>query len=258
MDFRRKVLKNNPILNGEFKVYENLNELVAETLCQNSENVHKLKCLQRNCENCGVNNLNLMEEEKVDNEQLPDVQWERYEYVNLKRGLKSIRKLMPVKKTSKPCEMFSYILQILRSFPYHEFSASWQSEQLRSLLDNLHQNHCITINDYSESYRCFDKTEIQTGYFHKIEVSIHVTLLYRHAVLEVDSIESTVDNPAIIKEEFFVISEDDKRDQHFTHYVQKKVSEYVLRINYNPKVMHEFNDGCADVLATTVSEFGYE
>jgi hypothetical protein len=65
----------------EFKVYENLNELVAETLCQNSENVHKLKCLQRNCENCGVNNLNLMEEEKVDKEQLPDVQWERYEYV---------------------------------------------------------------------------------------------------------------------------------------------------------------------------------
>jgi hypothetical protein len=108
MDFRRKVLKNNPILNVEFKVYENLNELVAETLCQNSENVHKLKCLQRNCENCGVNNLNLMEEEKVDKEQLPDVQWERYEYVNLKRGLKSIRKLMLVKKTSKPYEMFSY------------------------------------------------------------------------------------------------------------------------------------------------------
>jgi hypothetical protein len=28
MDFRPKVLKNNPILNGEFKVYANLNELV--------------------------------------------------------------------------------------------------------------------------------------------------------------------------------------------------------------------------------------
>jgi hypothetical protein len=106
-----------------------------------------------------VNNLNLMEEGKVDNEQLPDVPWERYEYVNLKHGLKSIRKLMFVKKTSKPCETFSYFLQILRSFPYHQFSASWQSEQLRSLLDNLPQNHCITINNYSESYRCFDKTD---------------------------------------------------------------------------------------------------
>jgi hypothetical protein len=51
--------------------------------------------------------------------------------------------------------------------------------------------------------------------------------------------------------------------------LKKKVSEYLLRINYNPKVMHEFNDGCAcatqyksrycfGVLATTVSELGYE
>jgi hypothetical protein len=55
-----------------------------------------------------VNNLNLMEEEKVDKEQLPDVQWERYECVNLKPGLKSIRKLMLVKKTSKSYEIFSY------------------------------------------------------------------------------------------------------------------------------------------------------
>ena len=65
MDFRRKVLKNNPILNGEFKVDENLNELVAETLCQNSENVHKYICLQRNCGNCGVNNSNLMEKKML-------------------------------------------------------------------------------------------------------------------------------------------------------------------------------------------------
>lgn len=178
--------------------------------------------------NCGVNNLNLMKKEKVENEQLFDVQWERYEYVSLKRGLKSIRKLMLVKKTSRPCEMFSYFSQIFRSFPYHQFRASQQSEQLRSLLDNLPHTHCITINDYSESYKCFDKTEIQTGYFQKIEVSIHVTLLYHHAVLEIDSIESTVNNPVIIKEELFVISEDDKRDRYFTHYVQKRFQNIYL------------------------------
>ncbi|CAG2219783.1 unnamed protein product [Mytilus edulis] len=152
------------------------------------------------------------------------VQWERYEYVNLKRGSKSLRKLMLVKKSTNPFEMFSYFIQILRTFPYHQFSASWQSDQLRSLLDNLPLNHCVTVNDYSESYRCFDKTEIQTEYFQKIEVSLHVTLLYRHAILEVDGIESSVDNPVIFKEEFFVISEDDKRDQYFTHYKPKSTS----------------------------------
>ncbi|CAG2189365.1 unnamed protein product [Mytilus edulis] len=174
---------------------------------------------------------------------------------------------MLVKKSATPFEMFSYFIRILRTFPYQQFSASWQSDQLRSLLDNLPLNHCVTVNDYSESYRCFDKTEIQTGYFQKIEVSLHVTLLYRHAILEVDGIESSVDNPVIIKEEFFVISEDDKRDQYFTHYVQKSVSEYLHEISYNPKVMHEFNDGCATqyksrhcfgLLATTFSDLGYD
>ncbi|CAC5396610.1 unnamed protein product [Mytilus coruscus] len=267
MDFRRKVLKNNPALQGEFEIYENINELVNETVCKTSENVDKLKCLQRNCDICGVHNFKLPEEEKTDNLNMSNVQWERYEYVNLKRGSKSIRKLMLVKKSTKPFEMFSYFIQILRTFPYHQFSTSWQSDQLRSLLDNLPHNHCVTVNDYSESYRCFDKTEIQTGYFQKIEVSLHVTFLYRHAILEVDGIESSVDNPVIIKEEFFVISEDDKRDQYFTHYVKKSVSEYLHEISYTPKVMHEFNDGCATQykslhcfghLATTFSDLGYD
>ena len=267
MDFRRKVLKNSPALQGEFIIYENIKELVNETICKTAENVDKLKCLQRNCDNCGVHNFKLTEEEKNDNLNMSTVQWERYEYVNLKRGSKSLRKLMLVKKSTTPFEMFSYFIQILRTFPYHQFSASWQSDQLRSLLDNLPLNHCVTVNDYSESYRCFDKTEIQTGYFQKIEVSLHVTLLYRHAILEVDGIESSVDNPVIIKEEFFVISEDDKRDQYFTHYVQKSVSEYLHEISYNPKVMHEFNDGCATqyksrhcfgLLATTFSDLGYD
>ena len=267
MDYRRRVLREKNLTDGQFRVYENLTELVNETLCTNTDNFHKLQCLQRNCENCGVENLQLMNEEKNNIENSPDVQWERYEYVDLKKGSKSIRKLMLVKKKSKPYEMFAYFLQILSSFPYHQFSASWHSEQLKSLLENLPQNHCVTVNDYSENYRCFDKTEIQTGYFQKIEVSIHVSLLYRHAVLEVDGVESTVDNPFIIKEEFFVISEDDKRDQYFTHFAQKKISEYLNEINYKPTVMHEFNDGCATqyksrhcfgILATAASDLKYD
>ncbi|XP_062600261.1 uncharacterized protein LOC134261881 [Saccostrea cucullata] len=268
MEYRRKVLQTRPELVEEFKVYENLNELINDTLCSNSENNgQKLQCLQRNCEKCGIKTLKLMEEEKSRDENLPEVHWEKYEYVDVKRGSKVVRKLMLVKRKTNPYEMFTYFLQILSSFPYHQFSATWQSAQLRSLLDNLPQHHCVAINDYSESYRCFDRNEIQSGYFQKIEVSIHVSLLYRHAILEIDGVESTADDPVIIKEEFFVISEDDKRDHYFTHYVQKSIADYLQEINYSPKIMHEFNDGCAvqyksrhcfGVLASTVSDLGYE
>jgi hypothetical protein len=43
----------------------------------------------------------------------------------------------------------------------------------------------------------------------------------------------------------FIISDDDKLDQHFTHFVQKEVSEYLKSISYHVNTMHELCDGCA-------------
>jgi hypothetical protein len=63
---------------------------------------------------------------------------------------------------------------------------------------------CNSYYDYSENYRCKDQTEIQSSYFQKTEVSLHVTLLYRHAVLEVDGFESTIEEPRIATEQFFL------------------------------------------------------
>jgi hypothetical protein len=70
-----------------------------------------------------------------------------------------------------------------------------------------------------------------TDYFQKLEASIHVTLIYKHALLELDGVESTNENPKVITEQCFVISDDDKHDQHFTHFVQKQVSEYLKSIS---------------------------
>jgi hypothetical protein len=113
------------------------------------------------------------------------------------------------------------------------------------LFKNLPQNHCITVHDYSENYQCSDKIEIQSSYFQKTEISIHVTLLYRHAVQNTDGIQSTPENPEIVLEHFYVISADEKHDQHFTHKVQEEISLYLQSIGYNVDVMHEFCDGCS-------------
>ena len=55
-----------------------------------------------------------------------------------------------------------------------------------------------TEKDFSENYRCTDLKELQSSYFQKTEVSIHVTTIHRHAVLEYDGVES----PEIITEHF--------------------------------------------------------
>lgn len=55
--------------------------------------------------------------------------------------------------------------------------AQGQVQQLRNLVQNLPQNHCVTIHAFSENYRCSERNEIQSNYFPETEVSIHVTIL---------------------------------------------------------------------------------
>jgi hypothetical protein len=95
------------------------------------------------------------------------------------------------------------------------------------LMINL-QNHCVVIHDYSENYDWKEKFELKQTYFQRTEVSIHVSVIYRHAILEVDGVESLPDIPFIVTEHFFVISPDDKHDQFFTEKVQNLIRDYSI------------------------------
>ncbi|CAG2203707.1 unnamed protein product [Mytilus edulis] len=152
---------------------------------------------------------------------------------------------MLVSKKTKPGEMFNHFKSLLENFPAHQNRANWQSEQYRNIVQNLPNNHAICIHDYSENYRCSERTEIQSAYFQRTEVSIHVTILNRHAILEVDGIDSTLDSPVIVSEQFFVISPDLDHDRHYTRYVQTLISKYLKSISAEIKIMHEFTDGCS-------------
>jgi membrane-bound inhibitor of C-type lysozyme len=79
----------------------------------------------------------------------------------------------------------------MESFPLHERRAQWQNEQYRNLVQNLPLKTCLCVHDFSENYQCSEKTELQSTYFQKTEVSIHVTVINRHCILTHDGIEST-------------------------------------------------------------------
>ncbi|CAG2229308.1 unnamed protein product [Mytilus edulis] len=152
---------------------------------------------------------------------------------------------MLVSKKTKPGEMFNHFKSLLENFPAHQNRANWQSEQYRNIVQNLPNNHAICIHDYSENYRCSERTEIQSAYFQRAEVSIHVTILNRHAIFEVDGIDSTLDSPVIVSEQFFVINPNSDHDRHYTRYVQTLISKYLKSISAEIKIMHEFTDGCS-------------
>ena len=247
MKFRRSVIKSKPVSNEHVTVYDTIDELISDTLCAKPENekYHKLSCLSRNCDQCGTCLLNLMQEEMDESENAPNIIWEKYEYREIKCKNNTRKKLVLVQKESKPKEVFEYLRHLLETFPLHQFRSLWQNKQRKHIAENLPKDHCLLIHDFSENYRCIEKQEIQSSYFQKTEISIHVSLIYRHAILEYDGIDSTQDNPNIVCEQFFVFSDDETHDYHFTHAAQQLINEYLKSISYNVKVMHEFTDGCS-------------
>ncbi|CAC5395273.1 unnamed protein product [Mytilus coruscus] len=163
--------------------------------------------------------------------------------------------------------MFNHFKSLLETFPAHQNRANWQSEQYKNIVQNLPTNHAVCIHDFSENYRCSDRTEIQSAYFQRTEVSIHVTILNRHAILEVDGIDSTLDSPVIVSEHNFVISPDLNHDRHYTGYVQTVISKYLKSISAELRlctnlptvaVLSIISRNCMGDVCTHRSDLGYD
>lgn len=115
-----------------------------------------------------------------------------------------------------------------------------------NLIEHLPLNEVVCVHDYSEGYSCRQQDKLQSEHFDVAKVSLHITILYCHAVEFVDGKTSTVDDPQIIKEHLFVISDDEVQDYHSVHKAQELVKSYLkeqLQMKINR--LHEFADGCA-------------
>ena len=247
MDFRKKILQAKNNRPETVPVYEHLTDLVETTLCpKGDKKYHDKACVNRTCESCGIDGLQLLEEETDTTPTAPKVKWQRFEYVNIQHADgQEKRKLQLVIKETDPGNLFKHLKELLKGFPSHQFRASWQHEQLERLLDNLPQNHVCCIHDYSENYSCNYQNEVQSCYYSQTQASIHVTILHRHALNDTDGVGSLPDAPLLVTEHIFVISPDCKHDHHSVHQCRGLIADYLKSIQYNATVMHEFTDGCS-------------
>ena len=262
--YRSSLIENGKINNPSIE-FDCLSDVIDSTLC----NMKSKDCFDRNCKNCGVRQLKsqIVPEELDQSDAAPKVIWERFDYQPITSNGKTFRILTLVKKTTSPGELYEYFLDEMETFPAHQYRSFWQQEQFRSLCENMALDDCVVVHDFSENYRCIDKEELQTSYFKRTEVTVHVSVIHRHSVLELDGIESTLENPKIVTENLYVISPDTTHDNQFVKKVQQVIAQYLQKISY-PKVntMHEYTDGCpaqyksrqcVNDLATAASELGY-
>lgn len=235
-DFNRKTGRTHLL-------FDHLSDAVNTTMCPKPDGsqYHSIKCIRRTCADCGVNKSQLFTEPLLPESTVP-VCWEKYEYVRVTvKGNSEKKKLMLVKKKTSPVELFEYFKEVLHSYTEHQFSAVWQHEQLAALKTNLPTGHCLVIHDFSENYRCIEKQELQSTYFGKTEVSVHVSVIYRHAVSEYDGMEEN----EVITELFYTISPDQTHDHYFVSHVQREIKRHLDMIGSNVDTMVEFTDGCS-------------
>ena len=211
-------------------VPQTLTEAVNLILCAKPEghSYHKLKCVNRECSECGISKLELPREE-VSEDSTEEVSWKRYQYVPTGKYLSNgqeKKKIALVPMKTQPRELFQYFQGLLKEYPYHSFMAKSQRDQIDNLIEQLPLNEVVCVHDYSEGYSCRQQDELQSEYFDVAKVSLHITILYRHAVESIDSETSPEDEPQIIKEHLFVISDDDVQDYDPVHKAQELIIGY--------------------------------
>ena len=157
--------------------------------------------MYQECSQCGVDRFKLFPEDDS-SDGAPLIKWERFEYIICGKDSsgKDKKRLQIVQKETKPSEMFRYFKHLLVGFPAHQFRASWQHEQFKQLMANLPLHHACCIHDYSENYSCRYQQEAQSLYFAQNQVSLHVTILFRHANAEKDGVQSTEEEPVVVTE----------------------------------------------------------
>ena len=194
MKFRKAAMINS---DQSIPVPKTLTECVDLTLCAKGDGAsyHAITCLERECTSCGVDSFALLPEEMSKE---GSVRWSCYENVSTGKFLpdgQEKKKISLVQKETPPFQLFSYFKDLLKVYPSHSFMARWQREQLDNLLEHLPIGHVVCIHDYSEGYTCRKQDETQSEYFDVAKVSLHVSIVYRHAVEATDGVESTEEDP---------------------------------------------------------------
>jgi len=170
--------------------------------------------------------------------------WQKYESIGAGRNDRQgreIKKLRMMSVNTTRFEFWSYFKDILQEFPIHQFQATWQKEQLKNITSHLPNNQIVMIHDYAEDFTCEMQDEIQSEYFGRNEIAIHVTILYRHKT----SHDRLNDNN-IIKEYIFCIFEENTHDRDSVHHVRKTIINYLKHdLEYQIDFINEFSDGCS-------------
>ena len=153
MKFRKAAIKtsvgeDNPV---QVHVPATLSEAVESTLCPKPDGAsfHSIKCLQRECDQCGVALFKLLPAETSEE---GSVRWSRYDYIATGKFLpngQEKKKIALIQKDTPPAELFKYFRSSLQPIPvtplWRNGSGSNLTTYLTTFLQVMWYAYTITL-----------------------------------------------------------------------------------------------------------------
>jgi hypothetical protein len=110
---------------------------------------HKLLCIRRDCNNCGISKLQLCPSEVDPNNEI-FIPWEQFENVFVghfddggdQHAIRLVSTMTP------PFEFLAFLKLKLNEFVIHNFETKWQDAQFKSCLDNLTNDQIVIVIDF--------------------------------------------------------------------------------------------------------------
>ena len=144
-------------------------QLVSLTRCppQNPESRYaRLKCINRNCDKCGVNLLRSRLEPFLvhGSKQIVWEKWERVDYVH--DGKTKTKKLI-VRMNGTVREFTEELIKETIPLSSHIFVANWQGEMFSKISKMVPEDAVVMVLDFAENFSCFYQDEIQDAHWSK-------------------------------------------------------------------------------------------
>jgi hypothetical protein len=209
------------------------------TLCQKDGKYHKITCLNRECNDCGVKKLDEHLVSISDNYGEVCI-WMRWESVAVekKKGEKIVKQSKKVLKKKEGLleEMISELREETETFAIHLFNAKWQNDQFNEIRKNPPQDTEVQVLDFAENFTCTFQNEVQSAHWNHETCTVHPIVNYYHCEENCEE---------VVSESVVFISDDLKHDHHAVHAFMSTNHELMKQRNPNIVKYIQWSDGCS-------------
>ena len=247
-----RLVKNQLIKFGVKAVPAHTTDCVKLSLCQidsfDSENDRidsfhlinpdygKVQCITRNCQNCGIEKIQLKVLEGNPNLQQDEniIQWNRWVWVEKFPGSTAKKMILRTEQGTHK-DLLDVFLDDLKSLSHHLFSANWNYAQFQYIRDNLKPGYLLSVLDFGQNYINVFQDEPQSIHWDHTQMTIHPIVNFF-----IKPGESVV-----TVEEHIMISNDKNHDKYAVKTFEEASLNYLKEKGFTPTHIIQFNDNCA-------------